>query len=112
MSAFRRRRHKDTQPALLLPFHMSLSSSSPSWCARLPWSAIRSSEAGDNASTRSTSQSEQRVKPWRYSALHWGQNIVARSSWWGGFGDFADDFAGAGFVGGGDVDVGLALWGL
>src|SRR5207249_5701835 len=34
-------------------------------------------ESFDSArcSTRSTSQSEQRVKPGRYSALHWGQNM-------------------------------------
>src|SRR5437879_8233576 len=30
---------------------------------------------GESASTKSTSQSEQRVKPGRYSALHWGQNM-------------------------------------
>src|SRR6266404_8581778 len=41
--------------------------------------APRPRAAGGGSYTRSTSQSEQRVNPGRYSALHWGQNMVKRS---------------------------------
>src|SRR5260370_30569799 len=37
-----------------------------------PWAA------GGGSCTSSTSQSEQRVNPWRYSALHCGQYITNR----------------------------------
>src|SRR5713101_1374541 len=40
-----------------------------------------SNAAGEVGScqTRGTSQSAQTVKPWRYSALHWGQNMAQGS---------------------------------
>src|SRR6266852_4062237 len=48
--------------------------------ARPPVASPEPPEDAGGSYTRSTSQSEQRVNPGRYSALHCGQNMVKRES--------------------------------
>src|SRR6266446_883562 len=55
-------------------------SSGSSACEPVSPVAPRPRAAGGGSHTSSTSQSEQRVNPGRYSALHCGQNMVKRES--------------------------------